>query len=60
MKREKFNGVELFAIEAEENDMQGMNKAHLLVNGVLHDNDNTKRAAGDFDDQESTSILMIR
>ena len=52
MKREKFNGVELFAIEAEENDMQGMNKAHLLVNGVLHDNDNTKRAAGDFNDQE--------
>src|SRR6056300_194431 len=37
MKREKFNGVELFAIEAEENDMQGMNKAHLLVNGVLMD-----------------------
>ena len=52
MKREKFNGVELFAIEAEENDMQGMNKAHLLVNGVLHENDNTKRAAGDFNDQE--------
>ena len=52
MKREKFNGVELFAIEAEENDMQGMNKAHLMVNGVLHDNDNTKRAAGDFNDQE--------
>jgi flagellin len=52
MKREKFNGVELFAIEAEENDMQGMNKAHLMVNGVLHDNDNTKRAAGDFNNQE--------
>jgi len=52
MKREKFNGVELFAVEAEENDMQGMNKAHLLVNGVLHDNDNGKRAAGDFDNFE--------
>ena len=52
MKREKFNGVELFAIEAEENDMQGMNKAHLLVNGVLHDNDNSKRGNGDFDNFE--------
>jgi flagellin len=52
MKREKFNGVELFAVEAEENSMQGMNKAHLLVNGVLHDNDNSKRGNGDFDNVE--------
>jgi flagellin-like hook-associated protein FlgL len=52
MKREKFNGVELFAVEAEENAMQGMNKAHLLVNGVLHDNDNSKRGNGDFDNVE--------
>jgi flagellin len=36
MKREKFNGVELFAVENEQDDMQGMNKAHLLINGKLH------------------------
>jgi flagellin-like hook-associated protein FlgL len=33
MKREKFNGVELFAIDSEWDDLQGMNKSHLVVNG---------------------------
>jgi flagellin len=33
MKREKFNGVELFAVEEEWDDLKGMNKAHLKING---------------------------
>jgi flagellin-like hook-associated protein FlgL len=52
MKREKFNGVELFAVEAEEDDLQGVNKAHLRVNGELHDNVNGKRATGSYANQE--------
>jgi len=46
MKREKFNGVELFAVEAEEDDLKGLNKAHLLVNGEFHNNVNNKRTNG--------------
>jgi flagellin-like hook-associated protein FlgL len=42
MKREKFNGVELFAVENEQDDMKGINKSHLVVNGELHDNVNGK------------------
>ena len=34
MKREKFNGVELFAVEAEWDAMQGVNKDQLFINGV--------------------------
>jgi flagellin-like hook-associated protein FlgL len=34
MKREKFNGVELFAVEGEWESMKGVNKAHLKVNGA--------------------------
>ena len=34
MKREKFNGVELFAVESEWDDMQGVNKDQLFINGV--------------------------
>jgi flagellin-like hook-associated protein FlgL len=34
MKREKFNGVELFAVEAEWDDLQGVNKDQLFINGV--------------------------
>ena len=34
MKREKFNGVELFAVEAEWDNMQGVNKDQLFINGV--------------------------
>jgi len=52
MKREKFNGVELFAVEAEEDDLKGLNKAHLLVNGDLHDNLNGKRANGSYAKKE--------
>ena len=33
MKREKFNGVELFAVEEEWDQMQGVNKEQLLING---------------------------
>jgi flagellin-like hook-associated protein FlgL len=42
MKREKFNGVELFAVENEQDAMKGINKSHLIVNGELHDNVNGK------------------
>ena len=34
MKREKFNGVELFAVEEEWETMKGVNKAHLKINGT--------------------------
>ena len=33
MKREKFNGVELFAVEEEWDELKGVNKAHLKING---------------------------
>ena len=33
MKREKFNGVELFATEEEWETMEGLNKSHLKING---------------------------
>jgi flagellin len=33
MKREKFNGVELFATEEEWETMKGLNKSHLKING---------------------------
>ena len=33
MKREKFNGVELFAAEEEWETMEGLNKSHLKING---------------------------
>ena len=45
MKREKFNGVELFAVENEQDNMKGINKSHLVVNGELHDNVNGKTYA---------------
>jgi flagellin-like hook-associated protein FlgL len=45
MKREKFNGVELFAVENEQDAMKGINKSHLIVNGELHDNVNGKTYA---------------
>ena len=52
MKREKFNGVELFAVEAEEDDLKGLNKAHLLINGEFHNNQNGKRASGSYAKKE--------
>jgi flagellin len=52
MKREKFNGVELFAVEAEEDDLKGLNKAHLLINGEFHNNENGKRANGSYAKKE--------
>jgi flagellin len=52
MKREKFNGVELFAVEAEEDTLKGLNKAHLYVNGELHNNESGKRATGSYANQE--------
>ena len=45
MKQEKFNGVELFAVENEQDTMKGINKSHLVVNGELHDNVNGKTCA---------------
>jgi flagellin-like hook-associated protein FlgL len=37
MKNEKFNGVELFSSEKEWDDMQGINKNHLIVNGSAYE-----------------------
>jgi flagellin len=42
MKREKFNGVELFTVENEQDTLKGLNKAHLYVNGEVHNNENGK------------------
>jgi len=52
MKREKFNGVELFTVEAEEDSLKGLNKAHLYVNGEVHNNEVGKRATGSYANQE--------
>jgi flagellin len=52
MRREKFNGVELFAVEEEEDTLKGLNKAHLIVNGELHNNENGKRANGSYAKKE--------
>jgi flagellin len=52
MRREKFNGVELFAVEGEEDTLKGLNKAHLIVNGELHNNENGKRANGSYAKKE--------
>ena len=41
MKREKFNGVELFAVEEEWDDMQGVNKDQLFINGVSFNSGST-------------------
>lgn len=46
MKREKFNGVELFATEEEWHTMQGMTKSHLKINGADYTNDGTDTVAG--------------
>jgi flagellin-like hook-associated protein FlgL len=37
MKREKFNGVELFSSEEEWDNMQGINKNHLIINGAAYE-----------------------
>jgi flagellin-like hook-associated protein FlgL len=37
MKREKFNGVELFSSEEEWDNMQGLNKNHLIINGAAYE-----------------------
>jgi flagellin-like hook-associated protein FlgL len=46
MKREKFNGVELFAVEEEWDTMKGLNKSHLKVNGSDYLNDGSEVVAG--------------
>ena len=47
MKREKFNGVELFAVEEEWDDMQGVNKDQLLINGGTYASLSNDRTAFD-------------
>jgi flagellin-like hook-associated protein FlgL len=60
MKREKFNGVELFAVEEEWHELKGLNKAHLKINGELYTSDTATTAYGDkeeyeyFDDPDKT------
>jgi flagellin-like hook-associated protein FlgL len=46
MKREKFNGVELFAVEEEWHDMKGMTKSHLKINGADYVNDGSDAVPG--------------
>jgi len=46
MKREKFNGVELFATEEEWHTMKGMTKSHLKVNGADYVNDGSDAVPG--------------
>jgi len=46
MKREKFNGVELFAGEEEWHTMRGMNKSHLKINGADYVNDGSDAVTG--------------
>jgi len=56
MKREKFNGVELFAVEEEWDQLQGMNKAHLKINSQSYATGQTtfgtKEAYEYFDDPD--------
>ena len=60
MKREKFNGVELFTVEEEWDNLQGMNKAHLFVNGESYTGNEGAAAIGNpelyeyFDDPDQT------
>jgi flagellin-like hook-associated protein FlgL len=62
MKREKFNGVELFAVEEEWEELKGLNKAHLKINGELFSSGTT--AYGDkeryeyFDDPDQTKRTL--
>jgi flagellin-like hook-associated protein FlgL len=66
MKREKFNGVELFAVEEEWEDLKGLNKAHLKVNGEDYEFNPTpaKTAYGTketyeyFDDPDQTKRTL--
>jgi flagellin-like hook-associated protein FlgL len=46
MKREKFNGVELFATEEEWHSMKGVNKSHLKINGADYVNDGSDAIDG--------------
>jgi len=41
MKREKFNGVELFTVEGEWDAMKGVNKSHLKINGQQYETGQT-------------------
>jgi flagellin len=62
MKREKFNGVELFAVEEEWEELKGLNKAHLKINGELFSSGTT--AYGDkeryeyFDDPDQAKRTL--
>jgi flagellin-like hook-associated protein FlgL len=46
MKREKFNGVELFAVEEEWETMKGVNKSHLKINGQAYDGNTVQTSYG--------------
>ena len=46
MKREKFNGVELFATEEEWHTMKGVNKSHLKIKGADYVTDGSDAVAG--------------
>jgi flagellin-like hook-associated protein FlgL len=59
LKREKFNGVELFAVESEWDQMQGINKEQLIINGQDYASGQsmfgTKNTYEYFDHPESAS-----
>ena len=52
MKREKFNGVELFAVEEEWHELKGLNKAHLKINGELYTSNTATTSYGDKEEYE--------
>ena len=52
MKREKFNGVELFAVEEEWEELKGLNKEHLKINGNEYDSDTVQTSYGTKEEYE--------
>jgi flagellin-like hook-associated protein FlgL len=52
MKREKFNGVELFAVEEEWEELKGLNKDQLRINGEKYDSNTVQTAYGDKEEYE--------
>ena len=60
MKREKFNGVELFATEEEWETMKGVNKSHLKINGQAYDGNALFKHHTVQKNRTSTSIIPMK